>query len=206
MNVLAIDTAGWICSVALWQEGQEVSFREERYDREQSAFLPRLVQEVIGQHKIDQILVNIGPGSFTGIRLGIAFAKGLSIAWGIPLKGLDSFKATYANLESAEDVLVLIEARRVDVFAQRFVNHLAQEPESLTRQEIEKILLSANPPLLAGSGVHPFLEGLVLKEALPLRQGAQQLAYAFFKAPESFSEALPFYLREADVTCVPSRS
>lgn len=201
MKVLAIDTSGWTCSVALWDEAHELSFREESYDREQAALLPQLVKEVIGSHRIDQLLVNIGPGSFTGIRLGIAFAKGLSLGWGIPLKGLDSFKATYASLEAATDVLVLIEARRADVFAQRFVQGIPQDPQSLTRQDIEHILLHANPPLLAGSGVHPFCEGLVFKEAASLWQGAQKLVYAYSNTPELFSDALPFYVREADVTC-----
>ncbi len=202
MKILAIDTAGWECSVALWEKDHEISFQEKSVDRENAALLPQLVKEVMGQQKIDELIVNIGPGSFTGIRLGIAFAKGLSMGWGIPLKGIDSFFATYACLEPAEDVLVLIEARRTDVFAQRFIRGIPQQFQSLTRSDLEKILLSSSPPLLAGSGLHPFLDGLIFKEALSPWRGAQKLAYAFFKNPEFVSEALPFYAREADVTCV----
>lgn len=201
MKILAIDTSGWTCSVALWDESHELVYQEESYEREQAALLPRIVKEVIGSHRIDQLLVSTGPGSFTGIRLGIAFAKGLSLGWGIPLKGLDSFKATYASLEPVEDVLVLIEARRADVFAQCFVQGNPQDPQSLPRQDVEQILLSANLPLLAGSGVHPFCEGLVFKEAASPWRGAQKLAYVYAKTPALFSDALPFYVREADVTC-----
>jgi tRNA threonylcarbamoyl adenosine modification protein YeaZ len=204
MKILAIDTAGWECSVALWEKDHEISFQEKSFEREQSALLPQLVSEVIGQKKIDKILVNIGPGSFTGIRLGIAFAKGLSMGWGIPLKGIDSFIATYVSLEPAEDILVLIEARRVDVFAQRFLKGVPQDPQSLTRQDLEKILLSPNPPLLAGSGLHPFLDGLIFKEAISPWRGAQKLVHTFFKSPKYSSVALPFYAREADVTRVSS--
>lgn len=200
MKLLSVDTAGWKCSVALWENGQELSFQEKGAEREQAALLPELVKEVMGQHKIDEILVNIGPGSFTGIRLGIAFAKGLSMGWGIPLKGMDSFTATYVSIEPTEDLLVIIDAHRVDVFAQRYVKRVSEDPQSLTRQDVEKILSSPNSPMLAGSGLHPFLEGIAYKEVTSLWQGAQKLAYAYFKNPELVREPLPFYLREADVT------
>ena len=200
VKLLAIDTAGWDCSIALWEDGEEVSFQERSFEREQAASLPQLVREVIDQQKIDQILVNIGPGSFTGIRIGIAFAKGLSMGWGMPLKGIDSFISTYASIEPTEDVLVLIEARRPDVFAQRFLKGIPQAPQSLTQQDLEKILLSPHPPLLAGSGVHPFLEGMVFKEGTSPWRGAQKLAYVFFKNPGFASDPLPYYVREADVT------
>ena len=203
MKLLAIDTAGWDCSVALWEDGQELSFQTRSFERDQAAHLPQLVKEVMGQHTIDQILVNIGPGSFTGIRLGLAFAKGLAIGWDIPLKGMDSFTATYESIDPSEDVLVLIDARRVDVFARRYREGVAQDSESLTRQEVEAVLNAPNPPALSGSGIHPFLDGLSFKEIVSPWRGAQRLAHVFFKNPELVSEPLPYYLREADVTYGP---
>jgi len=200
-KLLTIDTTGWNCSVALWEKGHELSFLERSFDKDQAALLPRLVQEVIGQQKIDIILVNIGPGSFTGIRLGIAFAKGLAMGWNVPLKGMNSFIATYTSIESAEDVLVLIDARRSDVFAQRFLRGLPQAPQNLTRQDLEEILASPKPPILTGSGIHPFLDGLFFKEAVSPWKGAQKLAHAFFKNSALVCNPFPFYLREADVTC-----
>lgn len=202
LKLLAIDTAGWECSVSLWAKQHEISFQEKKVEREHAALLPQLVKEVVKQHKIDQLIVNIGPGSFTGIRLGIAFAKGLSMGWGIPLKGIDSFRATYASIESTDDVLVLIEARRDDVFAQRFLRGIPQNTQSLTRKDLENILDHPQPPLLTGNGLHPFLDGLTYKEAISPWRGAQKLAHAFFKNPEFSTEPLPFYAREADVTCV----
>src|SRR3990167_9553535 len=187
MKVLTIDTTGWNCSVALWENGRELSFQERTSERDQAALLPHLVQEVIDQQKVDQILVNVGPGSFTGIRVGIAFAKGLSMGWSVPLMGMDSFNASYASIDPAEDVLVLIDARRPDVFAQRFLKGIPQNAQSLTRQDLEEILSVPNPPLLAGNGLHPFLEGLPFEEAASPWRGAQKLAYAFFKDPELVS-------------------
>lgn len=200
MKILAIDTAGWQCSVALWEDGQELAFQEKRSERDQAALLPQLVKEVVGQQKIDHLVVSIGPGSFTGIRVGLAFAKGLAMGWNLPLKGIDSFAATYLSLAPQRDVLILIESRRQDVFARRFQDGIPQIPQSLTRKDIETILSVENPPLLAGSGLHPLLEGLTFKEVCSPWRGARGLAYAFFKDPRSASDPLPFYVREADVT------
>jgi len=205
MKVLAIDTAGWIPSVALWEDGQEIAFGKREQERNQAALLPELVTEVLGNHKIDQILVNVGPGSFTGIRLGLAFAKGLAIGWNLPLKGLDGFTVSYLGLEAHSDVLVLIEARRQDVYAQWFQEGIPQLATSLTRGDIEKLLSSINPPYLAGSGVCSLLEGLSFNEVVSPFKGAQSLAHAYFKAPHLFGDPTPFYVREADVT-YPSNS
>ena len=200
MKVLAIDTAGWSASVALWEDGRELAFDENTHSRDQAVILPSLVKNVLGTQPVDLFLVNRGPGSFTGIRVGLAFAKGLALGSRVPLKGIDSFTATYQSLNVTEDVLVLLEAHRQDVFGQLFQKGLAKDPHSLTRQDIEKILDSQIPPLLAGSGVHPFCEGLSFKEAHPSWKGAQSLAYAFFKAPLFATNSSPFYGREADVS------
>ena len=77
MRVLAIDTADWKSSVALWEDGQELSFQENTQERSQAALLPLLVKDVLGERKADLLLVNLGPGSFTGIRVGLAFAAGI---------------------------------------------------------------------------------------------------------------------------------
>lgn len=200
MKILAIDTAGWKCSVALWEDGHELAFQEQDSERDQAALLPQFVKDVMDSHIVDHLIVNVGPGSFTGIRVGLAFAKGLAIGLNLPLKGLDSFTAAYISLESPSDVLILIEARRQDVFGQRFLNGVPGSPQSLTRETLQEILSAQNPPLLAGSGVHPFLEGLLYRQVHSRWRGAQSLAYAFFKDPNCAIEPLPFYVREPDVT------
>lgn len=205
MRILAIDTASWECSVALWEDGQELAFYEVLSNRDQAANLPKIVKDVIGSSSVDEIIVNVGPGSFTGIRVGIAFAKGLAMGWGIPLRGINGFIATYAGLEPQNDILILIDARRSDIFAQRFLSGVPQPPQGLDRKDLEKILSTPPFPLLAGNGFASFLEGISYKEVPSPFKGAQRLAYAYFKNPTLASEPLPFYVREADVT-YPSQS
>jgi len=203
MKILAIDTAAGDCSIALWEDGRERAFLHKKAERDQAAILPQLVADVMGQTRVDALVVNVGPGSFTGIRIGLAFAKGLSLGWGLPLKGIDSFTATYLSLASdppPEDVLVSIDARRVDVFCKRFQGRapFSAPPQNLTREDVEKILTSPHPPLVAGNGVHPFLEGIPYTEVPSLWQGAGRLAHAFFKGPAHLIAPLPFYVRDAD--------
>jgi tRNA threonylcarbamoyladenosine biosynthesis protein TsaB len=200
MRVLAIDTAGWACSVALWEDGHEIAFQETSSERNQAGLLPQLVKDVIGNSEIDQILVNIGPGSFTGIRVGLAFAKGISLGLNLPLKGIDSFTAIYQTLKPHDDVLILIESHRQDIFGQRFTHGIPNSPLSLEREDIEKILNSPHPPVVAGRGFHSFLQEIPYEEVTSPWQGAQCLAYVYFKNPSLASDASPFYVRDADVT------
>ncbi|MBI2707042.1 MAG: tRNA (adenosine(37)-N6)-threonylcarbamoyltransferase complex dimerization subunit type 1 TsaB [Proteobacteria bacterium] len=199
MKVLAIDTAGWSSSVALWEDGHELSFQENTQERSQAALLPLLVKDVLGEQKADLILVNLGPGSFTGIRIGLAFAKGFSMGCARPLKGINSFMATYSSLNTQENVLILREAHRQDVFGMLFQKGIPQPPQSLTRKDIEKILNSPSPPFLSGTGIHPFLDGLSFKEMSSPWRGAQALAYTFFKDQTIATDPAPFYVRDADV-------
>ncbi|MBX9620593.1 MAG: tRNA (adenosine(37)-N6)-threonylcarbamoyltransferase complex dimerization subunit type 1 TsaB [Alphaproteobacteria bacterium] len=200
MKILAIDTTAWNCSVAFWENGQELTFHEEISEIDQAALLPQLVKDSLGNSLPDQVIVNLGPGSFTGIRVGLSFAKGFAMGLGIPLKGMDGFLTDFLCLNNQKDVLVLIEAHRKDVFGRRFIKGAPQQPQSLERQDIEKILISPSPPSLTGNGIHPFLDGLDFNEISSPWQGAQKLAIAFFKNPALFVEPHAFYVREADVS------
>lgn len=200
MKVLAIDTAGWTPSVALWEDGQEIAFDERFEERNQVGLLPEMVKNVLNNEKIDLILVNVGPGSFTGIRLGLAFAKGLALGWNVPLKGLDSFSVTYLGIDSPSDVLILIESKRQDVYGKLYHNSLPQDPLCFTREDIDYMLSTLSPPLVMSSGVKTLLDGLLYTEKELHLKGARALAQAYFKSPHLFGDPLPFYVREADVT------
>ncbi len=205
MKVLAIDTTAWNCSVAFWENDKELAFHEEVSERDQAARLPQLVKDTLGTSLPDQVIVNLGPGSFTGIRVGLAFAKGFAMGLDIPLKGMDGFLANFLCLNNPKDVLVLIEAHRKDVFGRRFIDGIPQDPQSLKREDLEEILKTSSPPSLAGNGIHPFLDGLDFNETTISWKGAQKLAFAFFKNPTLAVEPQAFYVREADVS-LPKKS
>lgn len=200
MKILALDTAQWVTSVALWEDGKELAFQETIQERDQAARLPSLVHSVLEDQIIDLILVNRGPGSFTGIRVGLAFAKGLSLGLGVPLKGIDGFTAMHQSLTTPDPVLILLDAHRKDVFGQLFQSGIIHPPQSYTREDVQSLLQETPSLLIAQKGIDSFLTDFSFQETTPLWKNARALAHTFFKDSSFAKPALPLYIREADVT------
>lgn len=77
--------------------------------------LPALIQEAIAGRTIDEVVVGMGPGPFTGLRIGIAFARSFALARSIPVRGICSLDAIAAQVES-KDFIVTVDARRKEVY------------------------------------------------------------------------------------------
>ena len=106
---------------------------------------------------LDAVAVTVGPGAFTGIRIGLATARGIGLAAGIPVVGITTFAAVAAALAPVPPdsaVIVLIDSKRGDVFAQRFSGALEPigQPTLLAPVAAAEFLPAA-PVLLAGDGV-----------------------------------------------------
>ena len=84
-KILLIETATSVCSVALAEEGRVVARRESDAPNAHSTQLPLFVKELIDGVKLDAVCVSAGPGSYTGLRIGVSSAKGLCYGLGIPL-------------------------------------------------------------------------------------------------------------------------
>lgn len=87
MRTLVIDTATRACSVALFDDGQLLAGHHEIIGRGHAERLLPLIAELPDNGKADKIMVDVGPGSFTGIRVGLAAAKALGFAWSVPVHG-----------------------------------------------------------------------------------------------------------------------
>ena len=85
MNILLIETATSVCSVALAEEGRIVALRESDAPNAHSTQLPLFVKELFEQGKPDAVCVSAGPGSYTGLRIGVSSAKGLCYGLDLPL-------------------------------------------------------------------------------------------------------------------------
>ena len=123
MLTLALDTANDRIAVALAGEGKAI-VRSEAISRGHAERLFPLIDEVLAAAQIEidcvtRIAVNVGPGSFTGIRIAVAAARGLGLALGIPVVGIDSLQLIAASLEEPADgpVLSAVDARRGEVYA-----------------------------------------------------------------------------------------
>lgn len=123
---LAIDTSGSFCSVALQRTDGVVFHDESEGNGDHFERLPPLVESLCNQAQVRlldlaQVVIGVGPGSFTGLRIGMSFAKGLACAGKIPVVGVSSLLGVAqrrAMIEGAKGpILVVSDARRQEVFA-----------------------------------------------------------------------------------------
>ncbi|HTH95980.1 MAG TPA: tRNA (adenosine(37)-N6)-threonylcarbamoyltransferase complex dimerization subunit type 1 TsaB [Stellaceae bacterium] len=160
-TVLAFDCSGASCSAAVLSEGDILAHRFAAMARGQAEALVPMIGEVMAQAglsfvSLDAIVTTVGPGSFTGIRLGLAAAQGLALASSRPILAVSAFEAHLAGLGAgppAHPVLVAIDSRRGPVFAQVFGTNRAAltEPMQLEPAEVERHL-PAGPVVAIGDG------------------------------------------------------
>ena len=117
--LLAIDTATPACSVALFEDGQLIAERHEVVGRGHAEKLLPMVEALLGNRRPRAILVDCGPGSFTGVRVGLAAAHGLAIGWEVPISGYSSLALLAAKVQECEMASAL-QAGHGQLFVQSF--------------------------------------------------------------------------------------
>lgn len=127
MKILSIDTAMAACSAAIvdTDASQPVAQAWAAMERGHAEALPPMVAEVmrasgLSLSAVDRIAVTTGPGTFTGVRIGLAFARGLGLARGILVIGIDSLSAIAANEPAGAPLLVACDARNDEIYAALF--------------------------------------------------------------------------------------
>lgn len=125
MRVLVIETATTACSVALLDaSGNAAAADSASVGRGHAERLIPMIAGLPDGGRADSIWVDCGPGSFTGIRVGIAAARALGLAWGIPVRGFASLALVatqwFADHAGADAVTVVMEGGHGEAFVQRF--------------------------------------------------------------------------------------
>ena len=153
MRVLVIDTALGLCTAGVFRvEGGQVeslSLCSEVMTRGHSERLAGMVRDAVrhsggGFGDLDRIGVTVGPGSFTGLRVGLAFAQGLGAALGRPVIGLSSLDALAASVAPAAVTVAVIDARRGQVYGRVWRSGVAsQPPEAWTLERAQTIVADA---------------------------------------------------------------
>lgn len=123
MRTLAIETATAACSVALFDGATLIDARHETLGRGHAERLVPMIAELPGKGEAQRILVSLGPGSFTGTRIGIAAARALGLAWGAQVVGYPTLALVAAGtkgLVGGAPVLVVMTGGHGEWFAQPF--------------------------------------------------------------------------------------
>lgn len=206
MLTLGLNTAGPACDVALLRDGALAAHRYEAMVRGQDARLPGLVEACLkdgGAHfsDLDRIGVVTGPGSFTGIRVGVAFARGLALALKRPCIGVTSLEAALPAGQQGSAIVLLPAKRRppdISYWAQRFRSGAATgRPEELSLDAVVQEL-GAHPHFVYGAELGTLAEampGLDLHDAAPTAERTGELAAL---ADADSANASPVYVRAPD--------
>ena len=229
--ILSIETGTDICSVALANDGELIALRESDEGRDHAKKVALFVDELLREtgvqpSDIDAIAVGKGPGSYTGLRIGVSFAKGMCYALDIPLIAIGSldaltevaredFEAGILDVEEEDwtkaKLCPMVDARRMEVYAQVFdVEGNAQSDvvaEVVTEQSFDK-WRSEGKFVIFGNGAKKCAEVLpdaIIENVVPSARGIVRLAEAAFNAGkfEDLAYFEPFYLK--DFIVIPSK-
>jgi tRNA threonylcarbamoyladenosine biosynthesis protein TsaB len=204
MIVLGLDTCLSSCSVAVFDGERVLASAREVMARGHQERLAPMAQAVMAEaglrfDELQRIGVTVGPGSFTGLRVGIAFAKGLAAALDLPTVGVGALEALAAEAQGL--VFAVVDARRGQVYVQGFEDGRAlMAPDALTAETAAARIaeLSMGGPFtLVGSGA-VLLEGLAPAAAVVLAEGADARIVARLAATREPRPLKPLYLRAPD--------
>lgn len=119
--LLVIETATPALSVALIADGAVLAEHHEVVGRGHAERLLPIIRDMLDGRRPDELAVDCGPGSFTGVRVGLAAAQGFRIAWGLPTHGFSSLALNAAAADAgAEDIAVAMTGGHGEVFVQTF--------------------------------------------------------------------------------------
>lgn len=224
--ILHLETATTVCSVALSFEGKLIALKEENKGFTHAEHLTLFIEEVMQMacksfEEIDAVAVSKGPGSYTGLRIGVATSKGLCVGLNKPLIAINTLNSMAQGARQKHGDIYhfcpMLDARRMEVYTSLF----NQSGEEL--QATEALILSENTLekslnefeiLFFGDGASKFQEICQHKNAkfdldfLPSAANMIDLSYLKFinKQFEDVAYFEPFYLKEFYTTSAKLRS
>ena len=196
LMLLAFDTSSAACTAALFDGGQCIARKDERIGRGHSERLVPMIAELLDGRAATRILVGVGPGSFTGIRVAIAAAHGLAIGWGAELAGMSSLALLAAGAGSDEEVAAAVVGGHGELFVQQFDGITANATSQLRNLAPLEAAKVTNAALVVGSGAKALVDARghgEAREGWPSAADALSLPRALRTLPPK-----PVYARAPD--------
>ncbi|HET9335101.1 MAG TPA: tRNA (adenosine(37)-N6)-threonylcarbamoyltransferase complex dimerization subunit type 1 TsaB [Sphingomicrobium sp.] len=196
--ILALDTSTAACTAALLErDGTIVASRDEVIGRGHAERLVPLIDELLDGHVPARILVGVGPGSFTGLRVGIAAAHGMAIGWSIPLSGMNSLALLAASAPPGEGkVAAAMAGGHGELFVQTFDRKKLSATGPILNLTPQAAAMKVDAFLVVGSGAEALVAERRSGEALLLFPTASRA----LALPELLRglECRPIYARAPD--------
>lgn len=222
MTILNIETSTDVCSVAVTYDGMVLCHREDFSGHNHATLLSGFVKDCLDhiaahEMKLDAVAVSIGPGSYTGLRIGLSEAKGLCYALNIPLIGIDTLKIMAVevmfthNIQGDELFVPMIDARRMEVYTavynMAFESLVAPTPLILSEEAYDSFL-AENKMLFFGNGsdkaqqVISSPNATFIQNIHPLAANMLPLAEQAFSRGDflDLAYSVPLYLKEFQAT------
>ena len=198
MRYLVIDSASEACSVALLEDGAVVDHRHEVIGRGHAERLVPLIADLTNGGRADVIVAGCGPGSFAGVRIAVAAARGLALGWQVPVHGFSTLALVAAG--AAEDIaaagggLVVMEGGHGQWFVQPFATDLSPRGDFRSLLPDDAVLI--DDELVVGNRAEPFVARRGAGRALAALPDAR----AFLRLPAGLiiDQPSPIYGRAPD--------
>lgn len=225
-TIINIETSTEVCSVALCKDNEVIALKENKEGLNHAKLVTIFVEALLEEAKldikeIDAIGISKGPGSYTGLRIGVSTAKGLCYGAQIPMIGINTLQAISVEaIKSAENIdkdtwfCPMIDARRMEVFCAFFDTNNKQQEDIkavIVDQDSFKEILNERKVVFFGNGAEKCKETITHKNAIfidNIRNSAANMAALSNEAfkNQSFEDVAyfePFYLK--DFVAIPSK-
>lgn len=223
-KIINIDTSASYCSVALAIDGEITLGFESSEKMDHSVSVAPFVEKCIAylrerNEKPDAIAVTAGPGSYTGLRIGLSLAKGLAFGYDVPLISLSSLEVmavraifTYPEFSGEELIIPMMDARRMEVFTGVFdsaLNNISEEnAKILDENSFAELKDRSEKILLIGDGTEKFKSLFNRPNIVWLGEGMPHAKYMAALSEKMYREKkfadlayeVPHYLKEYQTT------